>query len=47
METDPTLAGAGGGVEVVLMGTAVILAFPKHQHLCRVTAGRTDSAHVT
>lgn len=37
-----TSAGAGRGVEVVLMGAAVVLAFSEQQHLGRVTAGRTN-----
>lgn len=41
-----TSAGPGRSVEVVLMGAAVILAFPEQQHLGRVAAGRTNPGHV-
>lgn len=39
-------AGPGRGVEVVLMGAAVILAFSEQQDLGRVAARRTNSCHV-
>lgn len=39
-------AGPGRGVEVVLMGAAVVLAFPEQQDLGRVAAGRTNPGHV-
>lgn len=39
-------AGPGAGVEVVLMGAAVILALSEQQHLGRVAAGRTHTGHV-
>lgn len=41
-----TSAGPGRGVEVVLMGAAIVLAFPKQQDPGWVTAGRTHPGHV-
>lgn len=43
----PTSAAARRGVEVILMGAAVILTFPKQQHLGRVPAGSTGPRCVT
>lgn len=42
-----TSARAGGGVEVVLMGAAVVLALPKQQNSGRVAARRADPGRVT
>lgn len=42
----PTSAGPGRGVEVVLMGAVVVLAFSEQQHLGGVAAGRADAGHV-
>lgn len=37
-----TSARAGGGVEVVLMGAAVVLALPEQQDSAGVAAGRAE-----
>lgn len=41
-----TSACAGGGVEVVLVGTAVVLALPEQQNSAGVTARRAEPGRV-